>query len=1222
MRTEPIWAEDIPERDGSPPVIYSIDFSPNGSRLLVAIGARVLVYDSDNGALIHSLKGHKSTVYSVAYAFDGSQFASGSADNSVIIWTEKCEGILKYSHTEPIQCLAYNPSKHLLASCTATDFGLWTPEQKAVHKYKVSSKVVSAAWTRDGLHIALGQYNGHVSIRDRQGNEKARIERSQPIWCLQWSPVSSEGLSTLVVGCWDQTLSFWQVNGQQVGKDRTLGFDPCCIDYFCDGEFLLVAGSNHEVSLLNREGVYLAPVATAANWIWTCRQRPTTKQVAFASNGGELELHKVVFNTVHGLYQDRYAYRDAMSDVIIQHMITEQKVRIRTRDYVRKIAIFRDRLAIQLADRILIYDASLTDEFDMHYKLRDKIMKELRCNLLVVTTCNIVLCQERKLQLYSFSGDKIREWVFESVIRYIKIVGGPPGREGLLIGLKDGSVVQIFVDNKFPIQLLQHSAAIRCLDLSPSRKKIAIVDENSTVLIYNLETKRVVFDDQNANSVAWNTQMDDMFCFSGNSQLSIKTANFPVHRQRLQGFVVGFKGSKVFCLQYSAMVTIDVFQSASMYSYLSTNDCRNAFKVACLGVTEEDWRALALHSLSSLELDIARKSFIRLRDIAYTQLINQIAIASRAPNYDRSAFAGEILAYQGRFAEAGDLFCKNGHYRRAMEMYLDLRDWARAKDIMERYGQQDGGGMDMAQLLKREASWLLEGNDEKVAADVYWAAKEYDTSMDILARRGWLDDLVDKVRRLSSLERDALQKAANLFREKGQYDYARETYLRLDDIKSLMALCVQSQNWDMAMDMVKQYPEHAIEIYLPYAQWLAINDRFDEAQEAFALAGRPDEAARMLTQLTSNALNEKRFTDAAYYFRQTAIENLLSHPPQMADFEANHNSSVIYYAYDNVHRFASEPFTTLSPETIFFSAVFVLNMQGLHADAEGTRPFISHYVLLSTVAKMAVRLEAYKLARQCYDLLRTLKVPDAQREAIDLATLLVRAKPFADRADLLPVCYRCSTKNNLLSPGDRCSNCQHEFVRAACSSEVLPLVEFKLADGISHKEAMALLDTSDVRSAVAEERPDDADASGVTDDDANVLSLDSMAGGDRNDGDDDAGDDPFIQQLISIQQRVDGKYPDLVVSRQTLQAMRRSQVWVAGVDADLGPLRYYRCVIPGVALMQCQACRRIFNEDAFEFAVLRSGSCPFCRVAIDPRTGRPIRKQIAAPGSSSSPGRS
>jgi len=50
----------------------------------------------------------------------------------------------------------------------------------------------------------------------------------------------------------------------------------------------------------------------------------------------------------------------------------------------------------------------------------------------------------------------------------------------------------------------------------------------------------------------------------------------------LQGFVVGFKGSQVFCLHYNSMQALEVPQSASMQGYLAAEDWQNAYKVDIL----------------------------------------------------------------------------------------------------------------------------------------------------------------------------------------------------------------------------------------------------------------------------------------------------------------------------------------------------------------------------------------------------------------------------------------------------------------------------------------------------------------------------------------------------------------------------------------------------------------------------------------------------------------
>lgn len=100
--------------------------------------------------------------------------------------------ILSYSHNDAIQALAFNPVSNVLLTCSITDFGLWSLKDKSVPKTKVSSRITCCSWTNDGQIMALGFFNGCVQIRDKNGEEKLKIERpdaaNSPIWSLQWNP--------------------------------------------------------------------------------------------------------------------------------------------------------------------------------------------------------------------------------------------------------------------------------------------------------------------------------------------------------------------------------------------------------------------------------------------------------------------------------------------------------------------------------------------------------------------------------------------------------------------------------------------------------------------------------------------------------------------------------------------------------------------------------------------------------------------------------------------------------------------------------------------------------------------------------------------------------------------------------------------------------------------------------------------------------------------------
>lgn len=167
-----------------------------------------------------------------------------------------------------------------------------------------------------------------------------------------------------------------------------------------------------------------------------------------------------------------------MTDVIIQHLVTETRVKIRCRDYIKKIAIYKDRLAVQLPEKIIIYSVQADDPFDMKYKAHKKINKRIDCSNLFVTSHHLILIFDKKIQLLSFTGILVREWIMEASIKNVKVISGPPKRESLMIGLQNGVVCRIFIDNSFPVVMVKQTTAIALVDISSDKQKIAVIDEH------------------------------------------------------------------------------------------------------------------------------------------------------------------------------------------------------------------------------------------------------------------------------------------------------------------------------------------------------------------------------------------------------------------------------------------------------------------------------------------------------------------------------------------------------------------------------------------------------------------------------------------------------------------------------------------------------------------------------------------------------------------------
>jgi intraflagellar transport protein 122 len=332
------------------------------------------------------------------------------------------------------------------------------------------------------------------------------------------------------------------------------------------------------------------------------------------------------------------------------------------------------------------------------------------------------------------------------------------------------------------------------------------------------------------------------------------------------------------------------------------------------------------------------------------------------------------------------------------------------------------------------------------------------------------------------------------------------------------------------------------------------------AHEAYVLAGKPKEAHILLKNLADCAVSEERFLDASYFtwLRAKQLLKMMEMNPDdttathIKEFKVLLQLSSVYYAYETIHSYLREPFTSSPPLTLFNTSRFIANQIGNSSPPKGISMFAVYY----TLTKQAKVLGANKLHLQINNKLQSLKAPSGIQEQVDINVMNSRASSggFSDPEELLPMCYKCSNFS-MHTSGNHCANCQQEFIFSFVSFEILPLAEFYPESDISHEEAERLL--------MAPQKDDAMD--------------------------------PFQETII--QDEIGDLLP-ITLNRESLRAIDPRNVIMIKSPQPIG-IKYYRNLLPELQITICTGCSQAFHSEDFELQLLQKGYCPFCRLSSE-----------------------
>lgn len=233
---------------------------------------------------------HNSWVTSVSFSPDGEILASGSADNTIHLWSRdgKLLAILT-DHRDTVNSVTFSPDGQTLASASADNtIKLWNPSGKLLKTLKGHTQGVnSVSFSPNGKIIASGSDDNTIKLWNIDGKLLLTLKgHSRGINSVSFSPESD----TIASASDDGSFKLWTLAGRLATSIPAHTKEVLSVSFSPDGKTIASASADHIVKLWSRNGTLLRTIEGHSEAVWKVIFSSSGEKIATASADKTIKL--------------------------------------------------------------------------------------------------------------------------------------------------------------------------------------------------------------------------------------------------------------------------------------------------------------------------------------------------------------------------------------------------------------------------------------------------------------------------------------------------------------------------------------------------------------------------------------------------------------------------------------------------------------------------------------------------------------------------------------------------------------------------------------------------------------------------------------------------------------------------------------------------------------------------------------------------------------------